>query len=317
MTMPAGNARMMSSDADADARLPLARPGDILALATSSDPWSPAVDAAITLAARWGANLTSCYVDPSLRHVDDPDLEPSVLGLLLQPRGEDDGECAAFASHAHRLGVREASWVVTRASIPLTLRVLGAWHDLAVIERDIAPGAHLFNILDEAMLASRLACLLLPPDWSTDVAPARMAIGWNGSIEAARAMHRALPFLQEAAEVRIIDGQEPHASDDDTTPAALRLDPLDYLRRHGVSAKSLRLDASPQQAGAALLQEAQHMHADLLVMGAYSHSHLRERVLGGATRHVLMHAQIPAALLDTHAAPRDCHCKRADLAFAP
>ncbi len=277
-----------SSHAHADTRPSLARPGNILALATSSEPWSPAVDAAIALAARWGANLTSCYVDPSLRHVADPDLEPSVLGLLLQPRGEDDGECAAFASHAHRLGVREARWVVTHTSIPPTLRMLGAWHDLAVIERDIATGAHLFNILDEAMLAGRLPCLLLPPDWSRDVAPARVVIGWNGSIEAARAIHRALPLLQEATEVKVIDGQQPRAPDED---AALRLDPLDYLRRHGVDAKFLRLDVSPQQAGPALLQEAQHMHADLLVMGAYSHSRLRERILGGATRHVLTHAQ--------------------------
>ena len=296
MTIPAGNARTMSSDAAADTLPPLARPSDILALATSSDPWSPAVDAAIALAARWGANLTSCYVDPSLRHIDDPDLEPSVLGLLLQPRGADDGECAAFASRAHRLGVREASWVVTHASIPLTLRVLGAWHDLAVIERDIATGAHLFNILDQTMLVSRLPCLLLPPDWSTDVAPARVAIGWNGSIEAARAMHRALPFLQDAAEVGIIDGRGSLASGADTTPAVPRLDPLDYLRRHGVNAKSVHLDVSPQQAGPALLKEARHMRADLLVMGAYSHSRLRERILGGATRDVLTHAQIPVLL---------------------
>ncbi len=254
------------------------------------------MEAAIALAARWGANLTSCYVDPTLRHVAESDLEPSLLGLLLQPRSEDDGERAAFASHARRLGAREASWVVTHTNIPLTLRVLGAWHDLAVIERDIATGARLFDILDEAMLASRLPSLLLPPDWHKDVAPTRVAIGWNGSIEAARAIHRALPFLHDAAEVKVIEGQEPRASDDDQARAAPRLDPLDYLRRHGINATSLHLDASPQQAGAVLLKEAQHMHADLLVMGAYSHSRLRERVLGGATTHVLTHAQIPVLM---------------------
>ena len=292
MTMPASDARTNSSNA----RLPLARPADILALATSSNPWSPAVEAAIVLAARWGANLTSCYVDPSLRNVADSNLEPNVLGMLLQPRGEDDEEGAAFVSHAHRLGVREARWVETHMSIPPTLRVLGASHDLAVIERDIATGALLFNILDEAMLASRLPCLLLPPDWHREVAPTRVVIGWNGSIEAARAIHRALPFLQEASEVKVIDGQEPRASDDDPARAAPRLDPVDYLRRHGVNAKSLHIDASSRQAGPALLKEAQHMRADLLVMGAYSHSRMREHALGGATTHVLTHAQIPVLM---------------------
>ncbi|HZX71812.1 MAG TPA: hypothetical protein VFE77_13445 [Rhodanobacter sp.] len=63
----------------------------------------------------------------------------------------------------HSRGAK-VTWVVTHASIPLTLRMLGAWHDMAVIERDIATGAHLFNILDETMPVSRLPCLLLPPD---------------------------------------------------------------------------------------------------------------------------------------------------------
>lgn len=296
MPMPARKIRTMCLDAHGDARPPLTRPADILALATSSDPWSPAVEAAIELAARWRANLTSCYVDPSLRNVAEADLEPGMPGLLLQPSGEDDGEHAAFASHAHRLGVREASWVVTQTSIPLTLRVLGAWHDLAVMERDLATDAHMFNILDEAMLTSRMPCLLLPPDWSKGMAPACVVIGWNGSIEAARAVHHALPLLQEAVEVKIIDGQNLHASDDDTARTAPSLNLLDYLRGHDVSAKSLHLDVSPQEAGAALLKEAQHMHADLLVMGAFSHSRMREHVLGGATRHVLTHAQIPVLM---------------------
>lgn len=103
-------------------------------------------------------------------------------------------------------------------------------------------------------------------------------------------------MLQEAAEVKLIDGQNPHVSDDDPAHAAPRLDPLDYLRRHGVRAKSLHLDVSLQQAGTALLQEAQHMQADLLVMGAYSHSRMREHVLGGATTHVLTHAWIPVLM---------------------
>ena len=295
MTMPASNIRTMQLDAHADALPPLTRPADILALATSSDPWSPAVEAAIELAARWGANLTGCYVNPSLRAVAEADLEPTAQDLL-QPRGEDDAEHVAFAAHAHRLGVREASWVVTKTSIPLTLRVLGAWHDLAVIERDIATDAHLFDILDEAMLTSRMPCLLLPPNWSKGMAPACVAIGWNGSIEAARAVHHALPLLQEATEVKVIDGQSLHASDDDAARTAPRLDLLDYLRRHDVSAKSLHIDVSPQEAGPALLKQAQHMHADLLVMGAYSHSRMREHVLGGATRHILTHAQIPVLM---------------------
>ncbi|MFC5525419.1 universal stress protein [Rhodanobacter ginsengisoli] len=273
----------------------LARPRDILAMATSSDPWSPAVTAAIALAARWASNLTSCYIEPSLRQVGGADLEPSALGLLLQPRGDDGGERAAFASHAHRLGVREAVWTVTHAGLAPTLRRLGAWHDLAVLERDMVEGAHLFDILGEAMLTSRIPCLLLPPGRDDEqLLLDRVAIGWNGGIEAVRAIHSALPFLQAAKEVLLIDGTPPGA--DDAEEKVPRFDPLNYLLRHNVMVRSRQIQVPPHLAGATLLKEAQGMHANLLVVGAYSHSRLRERVLGGATRHMLLHAEIPVLM---------------------
>lgn len=294
MSTPAGKLHPVTTDDKTCAQPPSARPSDILAMATSSDPWSPAVTAAIALAARWGSNLTSCYIEPSLRQVGGTDLEPSALGLLLQPRGEDGGERAAFVSHAHRLGVREAAWTVTHAGLAPTLRQLGASHDLAVLERDMVEGAHLFDILGEAMLTSRIPCLLLPSRRDDRLLADRVAIGWNGGIEAVRAIHSALPFLQAAQEVLLIDGTTQDA--DDAEKKVPRFDPLRYLLRHNVMAKSRPIEVPPHLAGAALLKEADGMHANLLVVGAYSHSRLRERVLGGATRHMLAHAGIPVLM---------------------
>lgn len=285
-------------DGDLDASRMRNAPGDVLAIATSSDPWSPAVTAAISLAARWGSKLTSCYIGPSPRRSANADMEPSALGMLLQPRGKDDGERDAFVAHAHRLGVAEADWVVTHAGLAPTLRALGAWHDLAVLERDVVEGAHLFDILGEAMSNSRLPCLLLPPDWSAELKFERVVIGWNGSIEAIRAIHGALPFLRTASEVVIIDGKKRSDDDDDEDDAGTvpRFNPLHYLQGHQVFASTRRLRLSPQEAGSALLKAAHGIRADLLVMGSYSHSRLREHVLGGATRHVLMHAPVPVLM---------------------
>ncbi len=248
--------------------------------------------AAVALAARWGSKLTSCYIEPSLRRSANNDMEPSALGILLQPRGEDDGERDAFVAHAHRRGVAEADWLVTHAGLAPTLRTLGAWHDLAVLERDVVEGMHLFDILGEAMSNSRLPCLLLPPRWNSELNFRRVVIGWNGSIEATRAIHDALPLLQAASEVVLIDGEKRNDSDSDPGMPP-RFDPVDYLQRHDVSVSARRLRVSPLEAGPALLKAAQGIRADLLVMGCYSGSRLRERILGGATRHVLMHAPIP------------------------
>lgn len=272
----------------------VAWPSDILAMATSSDPWSPAVVTGIALAARWGSHLTGCYIEPALRMVGGADLEPSMLGLLLQPRSEDGSERAAFESHAHRLGVPDASWTITHGGLAPTLRQLGAWHDLAVLERDMVEGIHVFDVLGEAMLASHVPCLVLPPQWHRELALDRVVVCWNGSIEAARAIHRALPLLQAAGGVVLLDGAL--RALDDAGDKVPRFDPLHYLQRHHVTVSSRPLKVAAHLAGEALLREARNMHADLLVMGAYGHSRLRERVLGGATRHVLAQARMPVLM---------------------
>ena len=79
-------------------------------------------------------------------------------------------------------------------------------------------------------------------------------------------------------------------------PAGMRLPPLDildYLQRHGAKVEAKNLEAPDAEAGEAILQAALHDNADLIVMGAYGRSRLREWVLGGATRHVLGHMTIP------------------------
>ncbi|HEY8683095.1 MAG TPA: hypothetical protein VIM06_07980, partial [Rhodanobacter sp.] len=69
----------VSIDSVADPATSAAGPGDILALVTSTSPWSPAALAGISLAARWGSNLTGCFVDPSTRMLHSVDAEPTVL----------------------------------------------------------------------------------------------------------------------------------------------------------------------------------------------------------------------------------------------
>ena len=264
---------------------------DILALATSTSPWSAAVWAATDLAARWHANVTGCYVPDGLREQRVHQSDPTVMSLLTDTEYEHPDGSAAFHAFATGRGAHHASWVVTDAAIAPTLRGLGAWHDLAVIERDMVDETGVFDILGEAMLSSRIPCLVLPPHWGNSVAFDRIVIGWNGSFEATRALHGALPLMQLARQVVLING-EAHAPHDDQL-GVRKPDPILYLRHHGIAAKSHYLDVPAGEAGKGLLQKAREVGADLLVMGAYGHSRIRERVLGGATHHVMANADIP------------------------
>jgi nucleotide-binding universal stress UspA family protein len=266
-------------------------PTDVLALVTATSPWSPAAIVAASFAASFDARLTGCYIDPGLRMLHGGEPDPSVLALLIDPPHEQPEDHVSFLAMARESGVHRASWMVTRAGIAQTTRQLGAWHDLIVIERDMVDETIAFDVLGEALLTCRTPCLLLPPSWHGPVRAERVALAWNGSIESVRAVHAALPFARNANDVLLLDGEAP-AYDDDQQQAP-RFDPASYLANHDIKARVRRVHAAPADAGAALLREVEGAKSDLLVMGAYGHSRVRERVLGGATRHVLQHINIP------------------------
>lgn len=264
---------------------------DVLALATSTGPWSPALLTAVDIAARWNCNVTGCYVPGALREQRAYESEPTVMSLLAEVEHECLDDAAAFQSFARNHGAHHVSWTVTRTAIAPTLRKLGAWHDLAILERDMVDETRMFDILGEAMLSSRIPCLVLPPHWTDPVSFERVVIGWNGTIEATRALHRALPLIQLAKEVILINGEVRTPYDNQVSVA--EPDPIVYLMHHGIAAKPHYIRVPAEEAGETLLAKAHDAHADLLVMGAYGHSRIRERVLGGATRHVMAHADIP------------------------
>lgn len=264
---------------------------DVLGLGTSTGPWSPALQAAVELAARWNGNVTGCYVPAGLREQRAYDADPTVMSLLADVEQENIDDAVAFQNFARHRGAHSASWTVTRTAIAPTLHKLGAWHDLAVLERDMVDAAHVFDVLGEAMLSSRTPCLVLPPQWSDVLAFDRIVVAWNGTFESTRALRSALPLIQLAREVVLVNG-EIHTPYDGQVSVA-EPDPIVYLMHHGIAAKPHYIRVPAEEAGGALLQKAREVRADLLVMGAYGHSRIRERVLGGATRQVMAHAGMP------------------------
>jgi nucleotide-binding universal stress UspA family protein len=268
---------------------------DVLALATCTSPWSPAITTGAAIAADHGSNLTGCYVPAPLRSLAGCE-EPGPLMPEQRDEMEREGvdEPAAFPCFAHSLGIRNAAWIVTRSPVAPTLRKLGGWHDLIVLERDMVEPEQALDLLGEALRGCRVPCLILPPRWNGPATFHRIVVGWNGSAEATRALHGALPMLQLARHVILVDG-EIRTLDDDPLGAS-HPDPIVYLRHHQVEAALQYIHASSETAGATLLHKAREAQADLLVMGAYSHSRIRECLLGGATRHVILHADLPVLM---------------------
>ncbi|MES2740284.1 MAG: universal stress protein [Pseudomonadota bacterium] len=132
--------------------------------------------------------------------------------------------------------------------------------------------------------------------------PDNILIAWNGSKEASRAISAALPLLQQARQVRIaiIDAEQNGHTHGEQPGAPLTA----YLARHGVRAEAVLRQSGRHSAfrrsghsGEALLALAHDLQADLLVMGAYGHSRVRETIMGGATRTILESMTLPVLMM--------------------
>jgi nucleotide-binding universal stress UspA family protein len=119
----------------------------------------------------------------------------------------------------------------------------------------------------------------------------RIAIGWNASAASAHAVRASLPYLEKATSVQIVVVQGTDVAETDIE------DVEDYLRAHGIGVEIVRTNAQSRSVGDALLETAVANDADLLVLGGYGHSRLREWFAGGVTRRILSQATLPLFLV--------------------
>lgn len=136
--------------------------------------------------------------------------------------------------------------------------------------------------------------VLLIPNIGRNTLPAkRVTVAWNGRREAARAVFDAMTLLERAADVNVVwinPEKEPGAGDLPSAELCVT------LARHGVKAQASQASAIGADVGQELLRQAAVFGSDLLVMGCYGHSRLREFILGGASRHVLAQMRLPVLM---------------------
>lgn len=133
--------------------------------------------------------------------------------------------------------------------------------------------------------------VLLAPSPAPETLGVKVALAWDGSPPAVRALAAALPFLAAAEEVLLLTAGEGR---DSASLAA-----VDYLAWHGITTRYRHIERGPsRQVGRALLDAATAAGADLFVMGGYGQAPWREQLFGGATRTAL--ASMPLPLLMMH-----------------
>jgi nucleotide-binding universal stress UspA family protein len=132
--------------------------------------------------------------------------------------------------------------------------------------------------------------VLIAPQAPLPTIGKRVAIAWNGTAESAAAVQAAIPWMQRADKVQILTADEYHRRG----PGAMEL--AGYLALHGIQTDAAQFRPIDKDVGRGLLEGARAFGADFMAMGAYSHSRLRQLILGGVTRHVLENATIPVMM---------------------
>ena len=269
---------------------------DLLVLVERTAAASQRLEFALAIAARFSARVTAMALVPH-------PYTPAMVGVhipadLIQAQIEQaEREAESVLEEAKQLAHSQGlELATTMASGPIS-----------GLERAFARAAHHADFCvvgqpDEAEMALQVESAFLTTGRPALIVPyigappgpvRRTVVAWNASREAARAAHDALPFLVEAEHTTVL-AIDPEPLEGTTPGAELAA----HLARHGVRVEMASLPSGELAIGDAILAYAADDGADLLVMGGYGHSRMREIVLGGATRQVL--AQMPLPVLMSH-----------------
>ncbi|ESR26469.1 universal stress protein [Lutibaculum baratangense] len=253
---------------------------------------------ALSLASRFDAHVTG------LLFALDPFVPSTVLGevpiSLIDQQRESNRKLAraaaeAFRQEADRAGISHAVRVseCTEGEALQILASQGRVSDLIMTgQREPDDRLPIREILIEtALFETGRPSLIVPYIGPSEAKLDCVAVAWDGRREAARAVHDAMPILKRAKRVCIVTvgcigtakGEDPGA------------DLAEALARHDLDVELQHLDATQDIAGT-LLSNAADRGFDLMVMGGYSHSRLREIVLGGATRGILESMTVPVLM---------------------
>jgi nucleotide-binding universal stress UspA family protein len=275
---------------------------NILVHIPTERPMRPVIDASISLARAFDAELHAYsvgYISTNAAFVVDGGAAAVVAATLEdEQRRAADRTAAAltvFDAEARNSGIAYHCRPIEDIPADASDSICAAarLHDLSIVSQPDAD-RHTFDntISRDILLQAGGPVLFVPYIFSGEFRPKRIGICWDASRLAARALRDAHPFLAQAEALFAlsIDGI-------DTTPAEASLEKLGkYLSRYGRPTRLVDMPGSGIDIQPLILSLAADENLDMLVMGAYGHSPLKEGILGGVTREMLRTMTLPTLM---------------------
>jgi nucleotide-binding universal stress UspA family protein len=247
---------------------------------------------AIGLAQRFDAALCGIFILPSRELLELTASEAAVRFALdfveLERRaGELEDE---FRSLLRQQGLA-GDWEAARGSAAPCIAQRGRVADLVILGQRDPDRPEILEAPEDVILTCGRPVLVVPYAGRFDQIGSDVLVAWNGSREATLAMHDALPLMTASRPVTVMT-----VTTDGDPPTAVDSDPVPHLVRHGLNARRERLPVRDLKPAEATLSRAAEIGADLIAMGAYGHSRLREAMLGGMTRDMLRRMTVPVLM---------------------
>lgn len=213
---------------------------------------------------------------------------------LHQAREDAAGLATASKKQMDLSGLR---WGVTEAVCQLAdvARFVASharFADLVIAPRPYGDnrGIELEPVVEGALFEGQTPVIVLPEGGAELKLPGKVAIGWNESAEALRAVRSALPLLTTAKMAHIVVIDPPKHGPNRSDPGGQL---SQFLARHGVKVEIDVLSKTMPRVSDVMRRHVTDINADMVVMGAYGHSRFREAILGGATRNMLETCEVP------------------------
>ena len=269
-------------------------------LEATEEPSRTALDQALALAGGYGAHLSTLVLAPEIVLLANPFDVAMVTGLAAQENARVRGRADALAKSVQN-SCAQAGIAHDVRALPGQLYALKAEaaaharrHDLAVIDR---PGGALDKsqvVFEEILFGSGQPLIIAPPEKKPVEKIGKIAVAWDGSAHAARALSAALGLFADIkqADIVVVAGEK------DLSGAIPGTEIAAHVSRHKIKTTVVDLRVDKAGVAATLDAHAAKAGADLIVMGGFGHSRLREFVLGGVTRELTRSAR--AALLLAH-----------------
>ena len=276
----------------------------LLALTSYPDPTPDAnIDRAVAFAAALGAHVTGLTFEGEVKLRRSANILTNMLLDLPEMLAEERAKSIVHARHL--LDYFKAS--ATRQRVPHTgvlaksiafevpdaLVEHAKLHDLTIVP--LQDGYSVEQWYSEAIVFGSgrpVIVLPSPAKYKGAIGIERVTVAWDFSRPAARALADAMPLLEKAKHVRVVT----ITNEKEIASGHSHAELADHLLRHGIEIKLDMINAKGRPAGAAICEHLVANDSNLLVMGAYGHSRIKEFVLGGTTRSMLDNPPVPVFL---------------------